>query len=270
MKNLKCPHCKSCSLRKRGFMKTKRGKTARYECKDCSKTFTKRTGTLNYRKRKQELRDKITTMYCERMSLRGIARTLNIDIKTAVRYFLENAESSKIKNLNDLEKGKIITSYLQFDQLETFEHTKRKPVGVQISIRHKTGEIVSAKVGYAPMRALSVSKDKIIKWNREKASDKNLRLMIKESRKALNKTQATITCDGYRPQLKLLKDLVQDSNVSIQESQSTNKKIDRVFRKMRQDISRLGRKTLSTTKKIDNLQRHLDLYIDYNNNQRLA
>ena len=105
-------------------------------------------------------------MYCERMSLRGIARTLNIDIKTVVRYFLENSEVSKFKNFNDLETGKIKTSYLQFDQLETYEHTKRKPVGVQISIRHKTGEIVSAKVGYIPVRALSVSKEKTQKWNK--------------------------------------------------------------------------------------------------------
>lgn len=52
-------------------------------------------------------------------------------------------------------------------------------------------------------------------------------------------------------------------------SSSENKKIDRVFRKMRQDISQLGRKTLSATKKVENLQRHLDLYINYNNQFRV-
>ena len=251
-------------------MKTKRGKTARYECLDCFKTFTKRTGAVNYRKRKQELRDKITRMYCERMSLRGIARTLNIDIKTAVRYFLENSEVSKNRNLKDLKQGKIKTSFMQFDQLETYEHTKRRPVGIQISIRHKTGEIISAKVGYAPLRALSVSKKEIETWNKEFASNKNLIDMLIESKDALKKNQSTITCDSYRPQIKVLQNLVKDTSIQIQPSTKENKKIDRVFRKMRQDISRLGRKTLSTTKKIENLQRHLDLYIDYNNNQRLA
>lgn len=58
--------------------------------------------------------------------------------------------------------------------------------------------------------------------------------------------------------------------ITIQPSSNKNKKIDRVFRRIRQDVSRLGRKTLSTTKRIENLQKHLDLYIDYNNVKRVA
>ena len=209
-------------------------------------------------------------MYCERSSLRGIARVLNIDIKTAMKYFLENASVSKGKNKEALNNGEIKTAYMQFDQMETFEHSKERPVGIQIAIRWKTGEIISAKAGYTNLRALSVSKSKIQNWNKKFASNKNLVKMIKESKKALNKTQSTISCDGYRPQIKLVKNLIKDSNTAIQESKATNKKIDRVFRKMRQDISRPDRKSLSTTKSIENLQSHLDLYIDYNNNTRLA
>ena len=38
--------------------------------------------------------------------------------------------------------------------------------------------------------------------------------------------------------------------------------IDVVFRRMRQDISRLGRKTLSTAKDLNQSQNHLDLYTE--------
>ena len=97
----------------------------------------------------------ITKMYCERMSLRGIARTLNISYPTVVKYFRENAEQARKANKARIKQKGLVTSYAQFDQLETYEHTKRRPVGVQLSIRHKTGEIISAKVGYIPVQSLN-------------------------------------------------------------------------------------------------------------------
>ncbi len=105
-------------------------------------------------------------MYCERMSLRGIARTLKISYPTVVKYFRENAELSREANKKRLDNTELMTSYVQFDQLESYEHTKRKPVGIQLSIRHKTGEIISAKAGYIPVRALSVSQTYSTEWNK--------------------------------------------------------------------------------------------------------
>ena len=264
----KCIYCNSEKVNKKGYLKTKRGKTQRYQCKTCGKTFTKRNSSINYRHRKQHIREMITKLYCERMGLRGIARTLGIDRKTVVRYFRENAGLAREANKARIkQKGLLVTSYAQFDQLETFEHTKRRPVGIQLSIRHKTGEIISAKVGYAPIRALSISKRYSQAWN-SRVNDSHLRAMIKETKQALNPKASTITCDGYRPQIKVLKDDCQEPWITIQTSQKEHKKIDRVFRRMRYDLSRLGRKTLSTTKSLPDLQNHLDLYTDYHNIKR--
>ena len=263
-----CQYCRSKDLKKKGIMKTKRGKTQRYQCKSCLKTFTKRTGSLNYRHRKQHLRKKITQMYCERMSLRGIARTLKIDRKTVVRYFKESASEATTKNRKRLHEKGLVTRFIQFDQLETYEHTKRKPVGIQVSIRWKTGEIISAKAGYIPIRALAVSKAYSSDWN-SKVTNNHTFDMLWESKKALNEKGTLVSCDTERSQVNLLKELYTEPYLTLSPSSSENKKIDRVFRKMRQDISRLGRKTLSTTKKLKRLQKHLDLYIHYNNNYRL-
>lgn len=267
---MKCIYCKSKEVKKNGHLKTKRGKTQRYKCKACDKSFTKRNSSVNYRHRKQHLRDAITKMYCERMSLRGIARTLNISYPTVVKYFRENAELARKANKKRLDNKGLITSYIQFDQLETYEHTKRKPVGIQISIRHKTGEIVSAKAGYIPIRALSVSKSYSTEWNKMANQSNHTEKMLQETKKALNPKGSTITCDGYRPQIKLLKKTCRESYVTIQPSVKEHKKIDRVFRRIRQDVSRLGRKTLSTTKRLEQLQNHLDLYTDYHNLRRAA
>ncbi|MDE0150949.1 MAG: hypothetical protein OXK80_00410 [Bdellovibrionales bacterium] len=187
-------------------MKTKRGSTPRYKCNDCGKLYTKRTNTLNYRKRKQHLRETITQMYCERMSLRGIARTLGIDIKTVVRYFLENAEVSKAKNRKRLDTKDLVTSYVQFDQLETYEHTRKRPIGIQISIRHKTGEIISAKAGYTNVRALSTASVYTQAWNEKvKRNSKHTEKMLKETKKALNPKGSLISCDAEKNHLDLLR-----------------------------------------------------------------
>ena len=57
MKKIKCLHCQSEKNKKFGKLKTKRGSTQKYKCKDCDKIFTKRTGTINYRKRKPQFID---------------------------------------------------------------------------------------------------------------------------------------------------------------------------------------------------------------------
>ena len=166
------------------------------------------------------------------------------------------------------QKG-LTTAYAQFDQLETYEHTRRRPVGVQLSIRHKTGEIISAKVGYITIKALTISKRYTVDWNL-RVTDDHLKAMIKETKKALNPAGSAITCDGYLPQVKAVKKLCPEPTIDIQTSKQEHKRIDRTFRRMRHDISRLGRRTLSTTKNISELQNHLDLYIDYHNVRRAA
>jgi len=50
------------------------------------------------------LRNKITDLYCERMSLNGIARVLKVDRKTVVRHFRENAELAKQSNKKRIGK----------------------------------------------------------------------------------------------------------------------------------------------------------------------
>jgi len=267
MKN--CQFCNSENLKKRGSYQTKTGKVQRYQCKACNKLQSKRTFSENYRMRKQRLAKKIEALYCERMSLRGIGRVLKINRKTVEKYFLKMAKKAQIENLKNLDNRGIVTSYIQFDSLETFEHTKRRPLGIHISIRAKTGELISAKVHKTDIRALSVSQEKIKEWNSQTNQMQSLSEMLLETKKVFNRINTTIACDGYRPQINLTKEICDESfvNVSILPE---NKKIDLTFRKLRNDISRLSRKSLCSTKKAERLQNHLDLYINYNNQNRIA
>lgn len=267
---MKCPKCQSKKIRKRGSMTTKRGTTQRYECKSCQRTFTKRNESINYRHRKQHLREKIRVLYCEGMSLRAIGRALNLHRNTVTKYFLENANRAWSNNMRRLREGGIVTTYVQFDELETFEWTKKRPLGVQVSIRVKTGEIIHTKVCKIPVKALSVSKDYINKWNKKVNRRPAIAEMLWNTKHALNKDFATIVCDGARLPAKVAQDVFFDKQFNVVATLSRNKKIDLTFLKMRQDISRLRRRTLATTKHRRYLQKHLDLYTDYHNTKRIA
>lgn len=267
MKN--CQFCNSENLKKRGSYQTKTGKVQRYQCKACSKLQSKRTFSDNYRMRKQRMAKKIEAMYCERMSLRGIGRVLKVNRKTVEKYFLKMAKKAEIENLKNLDNREIVTSYIQFDSLETFEHTKRRPLGIHISIRAKTGELISAKVHKTDIRALAVSQTKIREWNSQTNQMQSLCEMLLETKKAFNRINTTIACDGYRPQINLTKKICDESFVNVSVLPE-NKKIDLTMLKLRNDISRLSRKSLCSTKKAERLQNHLDLYINYNNKNRIA
>lgn len=266
---MECIKCQSKTVKKIGYYKTKSARVQRYKCKICNLSFSKRTHSENYRCRKQKLQRKIVEMYCEGMSQRAIARVLKINRKTVERYFIKNAHKARSENLKNLEDKRNLTTFIQIDELETFEHTKRRPLAVQTSIRSKTGEILSMKVCTIPIRALNVAQTYLKEWNSQVNRKTKLTEMLLETQKAANPENITISCDGYREYLVITKNIFGKDNVEIYESKANVQKIDLFFAKLRQDISRLRRKTLATTKRRYRLQQHLDLYIRYHNKYRL-
>jgi transposase-like protein len=76
MITLTCPHCESESIIKYG---TNRSGTARLRCRACGKTFTPRP---NSRAMTPEREEQILRALQERVSQRGIARTLKVGRQT--------------------------------------------------------------------------------------------------------------------------------------------------------------------------------------------
>jgi hypothetical protein len=44
-----------------------------------------------------------------------------------------------------VKAGELKTSFVQFDEMETFEHIRPKPLSIAIAVRAKTGEIIEAQ-----------------------------------------------------------------------------------------------------------------------------
>ena len=95
--------------------------------------------------KKSHLNGIIARMLSERCSLRGISRCLSISYSTVYRKFLWLAEQNKV-----LQKPPSCHS-IWFDEMETFEHTKLKPLGISLIV-DENYKIHQAIVGCLPRK----------------------------------------------------------------------------------------------------------------------
>ena len=267
---MSCKRCGSQNVTKFGSYVTRGQRVQRFKCKACLKTFTKRTFSKNYRMRKQRLAPMITQLYCEGMSQRAIARVLKVNVKTVEKYFIRESHEACKKNLKDLDEGLIQTSYVQCDEVQTFEHSHKRPLGIQLAIRPKDSTIVSIKVCRIPMNAVRASraeKDAYAKISNRTQKKTELALDLE---KALT-GQKRVQSDGKYFSREIINKVV--SGVDYQSSphrQNPLWRLDKAVLMMRQNVSRLRRSTLATTKRIERLQNHLDLYLQYHNELKLS
>jgi transposase-like protein len=265
---MKCPRCSSENIIKKSLYKVKKNNRLirRYQCKDCNVTFTINTDKNTYLQKRPDLNKQIYLHYCEGNTLHGIARLLGITYKTVVRKFKFMAHIARELHLKNIEEKNIITTYVQFDEMESFEITKTRPLGIELAIRPKTCEILSAKVCRIPMKAHSVPYEEKQEYRVITNQEQCITEMLLETAKCLNENTSTLACDGDSSNIRLAKEICTESNVvSYVRGYNELWKLNHVCAKLRHHISRLTRKTWATTKKMERLQMHLDLFIAYQN-----
>lgn len=268
-----CPKCFSKEYNKKGWIKTKKNPKPirQYECRSCRARFTVNSLSVSKKHKKPHLNQKIMTLYCEGNTLRGIARILKCSYTTVVRKFRFMAHLARTRHLKALSEKGILTTYVQVDELETFETTKNRPLGVALSVRKKTGEIISARVCRIPMKAHSVPYRAKKEYAKLSTRDHAMTEMLVETTKALAPGVNTIiACDGDKKLYKMSELICPDSTIkSFPLNHDDLWRLNHVCAKMRHHMSRLRRKTWATTKRMDQLQMHLDLFIAYNNDYNL-
>ena len=272
MKKLMCPKCFSEDYSKKGWLKNKKEnkKIRQYQCKSCKARFSVNSMKDTKWQKKPKLNNKIMTLYCEGNTLRGIARILEINYNTVVEKWRFMAGKAKIKHLTTLKHCEIITKYIQFDQMETYEHTKKKPLGIALSIRPKTGQILSAQVCRIPIRALTVSKTESVLYNKKTNRREAFYKMLSDTKHCLDKGYSVLSCDGEPQAVSIAKLMCPDSLIETHVNDYAGMwRLNHTCAKLRHHISRLKRKTWATTKSKDYLQMHLDLFIAYQNKYEL-
>jgi transposase-like protein len=125
----------------------------RFRCYDFKRTFSEAKLSRCYYQKKRHLNWTIFQSLVSGLSQRRLALNLRVNRKTIVRKFLLIGEAS-IEQLLETNKLEAKALNVQFDDLETIEHSKCKPLSVTMAVEADTRRILSFRVARMPAKGL--------------------------------------------------------------------------------------------------------------------
>lgn len=155
-----CPYCHSIQtksdlrtvVRRNGFFRRKcdGAKLIRYRC-SCKKNFSTATFDACFRQRKRHLNLIIAEHLASSNSQRRTAKLLRINKNTVTKKF-KFIGPFAYRTLQCLNSQHAKSQVIEFDDQETFEHTKLKPLSITLAVQHKTRRILGFSVSQMPAK----------------------------------------------------------------------------------------------------------------------
>lgn len=153
IKNM-CPQCKSIlNVKKAGTYRIKSSDKPiqRFQCLNCQMGFSERTLAYNKYEKKKDLLVYIYRQLVAGTSQRETARLLSISRNTVDNNLAKLAKAAINVNSYLLEFFPKVSTVC-FDEQETFEHSKWKPITIPVAVDKETRLMLGFKMGTIPAR----------------------------------------------------------------------------------------------------------------------
>ena len=270
------------SIVRKGYFRRKSDSRSiqRFLCRTCGAQFSHSTFSPRYYQKVRRINSPLYKLLISGVSQNRSALILNVNPKTIARRFQFLAIQARKSNSAFLEKiPKKSISRFQFDDLESSIHTKCKPVSACLAVLPESRIILDFQVNQMP------AKGRIAKIARKKyGSRKDLRAigwerMLKKIKPFVS-DQAEVTSDEnphyprwvkrHFPTARHIR-IPGGRGAITGQGELRAKKFDPMFAlnhtcaMLRANINRLFRKTWCTSKKIERLRDHIELYVDFHN-----
>jgi hypothetical protein len=288
--NIKCPHCPplECAsgipakVKKSGRFRRKSDSRSVqiFRCLVCLRYFSSATFHPCYRQKKRQVNYKLWRDLCSSTSMRRSAKLHGISRTTVARklLFLGQRAELEFKRLNAIRSP---ANEVQFDDLETFEHTKCKPLSVTLAVEKKTRRILALEVSQMAAKG-RLAKQAVKKYGFRKDYRSRGRHRLFKSLLPLVSQSACFESDqnpyypkdlkSYFPNATHVTHLGQRGSI-VGQGELKKVRFDPLFSlnhtcaMLRDNIKRLSRKTWCTTKLPVNLRAHLYMYALFHNTQ---
>jgi hypothetical protein len=263
-------------------------RVARFKCLQCLRSFSSARFSPCFRQKKRRLNEDIRKLLCSGVSQRSVARLLRTDLKTVARkldFLATQARLSRQAFLDSLSASGASQTLLQFDEMESFERSKCLPLSIPLAVLPGSRKILGFRVAEmpanGPLAAISRKKYGKRKDERSQAAQS----LLSEIASLFDPRTLTITTDQNPRYPEWLKPhFPHASHTAVKGrrgcvvGQGELKKIgfDPLFSlnhtcaMIRAHINRLFRRTWCTTKRRDRLVAHLELYVQYHNEELTA
>lgn len=283
-----CPN-QSCHFYQKRTMLIKKGgywrrsdskRIQRFQCTSCKRNFSSASFAPTYKQHKRRVNSSVFKLYCSGVSQRRIAQILGINLKTVARKVRYLGARERVKQKKYRESLRTIDNLVvHFDDLITIEHTKLKPLSVTIAVEESTRKILAVRVSKIGAFGLLVDQSLQKYGKRPNEHRKNLDSLFQELQKTLTPTTCFKSDEHqfYAPVVKKYFAGVNHTQFKggrgciVGQGELKKLRFDPLFSlnhtcaMLRANINRLIRKTWCTTKKIDCLRDHLDMYVSYHN-----
>ena len=207
---------------KKGYYRTNhnRQRVPRYRCKTCGRYFGSHSHSPSFGQHKPDVNAEIARLLCAGMTMRRVAKHIGIDRKTVARKLHYLAEQAREAHTTALASPGIKTEYVQFDEMETYEASKLKPLSIALAVRAKTGQILGAKVAemncHGKTASASVRKYGRRTDGRMRATKSVLGNVVKVS-----KAKLTIATDKKQAYRTIIKQVLPGARHDVYASRST-------------------------------------------------
>ena len=144
-----CPNCNEAQeIIKRGHYRrlSDHKIIQRFKCKKCLKSFSLQSFSYDFRLRKRHLNQGVFRLLSKGMSQRGCAEVLGVDPKTIARRITRFGKCAKQQLRLSQSRVRGVQAVV-FDEMESFEHSKLKPLTIALAVEHKSRRILALEVG---------------------------------------------------------------------------------------------------------------------------
>lgn len=286
--NLGCPNF-SCNFYQKTTFQKKDGsyhrrddsrKIQRFKCGSCYKKYSAATFTLEYKQKKRRHNLLIRNELASGISLRRCARNLSLHRTTIARkldYLARKARLSHAEFLSSIQ-SKSVTD-IQFDDLITSIHSKLKPLSISVVIDSKNRLILGAKVSEIPAFGLLAKISRRKYGKRKNEHPQNLDNLLQFLKPVIS-ANAIFKTDEHKRYPEIIGRHYRFASHETFKSQRASVAglgelksrsydplfmINHTLAMFRANINRLFRRTWCTTKSVEQLQNHVDIYVDYFN-----
>lgn len=251
----------------------------RFRCVKCKRTCSSATFHACYRQKKRRKNEFLYRLLCSGVSQRRSARLLHVHRTTVVRKFRFLAEQCRMRQIK--YRASFSAPQIQevvFDEMETFEHTKLKPVSIALAVT-PSREILSTQVAQMPCKGQLAAKSRKKYGPRFDYRPRALRNLLLELRPIV-KEDALFKSDKSpfypKPLASIFpraKHLTTKGGRAAVVGQGELKKLgfDPLFSlnhtaaMLRANLNRLFRRTWCTSKNLRGIRDHVALYTCYHN-----
>jgi transposase-like protein len=280
-----CPKCRARNngsrrfYTKQGYFKTKHDHqpVPRYRCKHCGANFSSHTFRDTYRQHKPRLNRKVYKLLCSGVTFRRSAKILRVSRNTVTAKFHWLCAKARKCHVRALKTWRGSVTTVEFDEMESYQGSRLNMLSLSMAVEKERGLILDARVALMRPKGMLAKKcpKARLRWNQDTRKEASTSVLRRVNRLAGGRV--TIRCDGKPQYRTLIKDNVRSYFIEIcsrepghPETWRRTNYFNHVAAKIRADLARMKRRTWACTRKWQNLQKHLYLYMAWNNQYKVA